>query len=89
MFSSAGCAKEVWLGSGGKNQEIALILLSLSDSDRPGAKINRDRFAELKVDIGMLSEDRSQTEGSLVCGKFGCRDLVQQRLELLIIVFVN
>src|SRR5215471_6530331 len=89
VLRGSRCAKEICLRSRGEYQKVTLILLSFSDSDRPGLKIDGHRFAKPYIDVGMLSQHRSQTEGGIGCGKFSGRNLIEQRLELLIIVFVD
>ena len=89
MLIGSRSAKEICLRPCRKNQEVALILLSFSDRDRSGLEIDRHCFAKLYLDIRMLSQNRTQTEGGIGCGKFGGRNLIEQRLELLIVVFID
>ena len=63
--------------------------MPFGDNECSGFKIDGDCFAKLYIDIAMVSQDGSQTEGSVGCGKLNCRNLIEQRLELLIIVLVN
>ena len=57
--------------------------------DRSGFRVDRYRRRTVHVDGLVMTEDPSQRPGDVICGYLGRGELVQHRLELVVVVAVQ
>jgi hypothetical protein len=63
--------------------------LSVDRFDRSRFEIRRNYLGHLYIDVGIILEDVPQRKRRIARRQHGRGDLIEQRLELLIIVFVD
>ena len=89
MLGGAGRSEEVRLGTGRKHQKVALILFPLRGLDGASVQIDGGHFRHLHVNVSVALQDAAQAESDVGCRQRRRGDLVEQRLKLLVIIFVD
>ena len=84
-----GRPEEVRLGAGRQDEVVAGVGLAAARRHGPGHRIDGDDLGALGVELVELGRDLAQRVGDVAGGQHRRRDLVQERLELVVVVLVD
>ncbi len=89
VLSGARGVEEVGLRARGNDDVVAGERLAVRCGDRPGLGVDPRHIELTHRDARVLGEDRADRPGDVGGSELGGGDLVQQRLELLVVVPVD
>ncbi len=82
-------AEEVRFGTHGHHEVIAREPRAVVGGHGPGGRVDRHDLRELDIDAALLAEQSAQGTHHVAAVELSGRDLVQQRLELVVRVLVD
>ena len=87
--SAPGRPEEVRLGAGGQDEVVAGVRLAAARRRRPRHRIDGDDLGALRIERVEFGGDLAQRVGDVAGRQHRGRDLVQERLELVVVVLVD
>ena len=84
-----GRPEEVRLGAGGQDEVVAGVRLAVARRHGPGHRIDGHDLGTLGIELVELGRDLAQRVGDVAGRQHRGRDLVQERLELVVVVLVD
>ena len=84
-----GRTEEVRLGAGGEDEVVAGVRLAAVRRHAPGHRIDGHDLGALGIEVVEFGRDLAQRVGDVAGGQHRGRDLVQERLELVVVVLVD
>ena len=89
VLGGTGGAEEVRLRARGEHQHLSRVARPVGGGDRMSRRVRRHHCGGLDGDRVVLGEDAAQRPGDVADAELGGSDLVQQRLELVVVVPVD
>ena len=89
VLLGSGCVEEVRAGAGRQHQVVARPTGAGRAGRSARLDIDRGDLGFLHRDVLVTAEDATKRTGHVVVGQLGGRDLVEQRLELVVVVPVE
>ena len=88
-FLRARGVEEVRLGACSEDQNVTLDRAVVRERDRPRLRVGRNDVALAHLDVRIVVEDRCEVERDVLRRELCSRDLVEERLELVVAVLVE
>ncbi len=76
-------------GPGAQQQGVVTNLAAIGQGDLPGLLVDCGHLAQPHFHVALVAEDVAQWRGDIRCGQAGGGDLVQQRLEQVMVATVH
>jgi len=89
VLCGAGGIEEVRLGPRREHEHVAGVGVALGRRHGVRHRVDRGHLRQLHVDVVVVVEGLAQRGGDIGGGQLRCRDLVEQRLKLVVVALID